>query len=174
MNTVDMTINGAPYSFPKEYLPINPELADIIMKEAVNIPGVRGETFGFRKRLTVDSETWDEPEEALVEDTLTREARLYQAASFLARKVMVGKVTKSRTVTINGMETYVPTETISLQILATPRMWAHFAALFKMSRGTSSASINGRECPIPEAAGPKEYNKACQKSLFHALTGRSR
>lgn len=162
MNTINMTINGKRHQFPESYLPTWPEAQDIIKDTAV-----RNEDGLYVIRI--NDHEWDE-------DTDDGDRWLDNMSRILAIELFNNKVSESRLAKIGETKTYSPTETISLQILRNPRIWAHFKPIFDHYPNNGRARINGREYALPAGEGNDSpaLNTARQKALFHALTGRRR
>lgn len=161
MNTIDMTINGKLHQFPQGYLPTWPEAKHLIKDTAV-----RNEDGHYVIRI--DNHIWEEDVDGnWWLDNLSR---------ILAIELFNNKVSQSRLVKIGETKTYSPTETVSLQVLRTPRIWAHFKPIFDLYPDEGRTWINGREYRLPadEDNESPELNDARRKALFHALTGRSR
>lgn len=159
MNTIDMTINGKPHQFPESYLPTWPEAQHIIQDTALcNADG--------RYIIRIDNREW-------VEDTDDGDRWLDNMSRILAVGLFNNRVSQSRLVAIGATRTYSPTETVSLQTLRSPRLWAHYKPIFDLYAGTGPLQINGSAYTLPAGDSP-DYDTASQKALFHALTGRRR
>ena len=158
MNTIDVTINGKLHQFPEGYLPTWPEAQHIIKNTAA-----RNEDDHYVIRI--DNHLWEEDADG--------DWWLDNMSRILAIELFNNKVSQSRLAAIGETKTYVPTETISLQVLRTPRIWAHFKPFFDLYTGEGRVRINGREYQLPAGDNP-EANDARRKALFHALTGRRR
>ena len=161
MNTIDMTINGEPHQFPEGYLPTWPEAQHIIQDTALrNEDG--------RHIIRIDNREW-------VEDTDGHGWWLDNMSHLIAVELFNNKVSRSRLVKIGETQTYCPTETVSLQILRNPRIWAHFKPIFDSYPDKGQAWINDRKYAMPPGSNNNPaLNTARQKALFHALTGRRR
>lgn len=161
MNTIDMTINGKHHQFPQGYLPTWPEAKHLIKNTATrNEDG--------RYTIRIDNHIWEE-EDIDSSDWLNNMSRI------LAVELFNNKVSQSRLVKIGETKTYSPTETVSLQVLRAPRIWAHFKPIFDLYAGTGPLRINGNTyAQISGDNDSPEVNDARRKFLFHALTGRSR
>ena len=156
-----MTINGKLHQFPQGYLPTWPEAKHLI-KDTV----MRNED--GRYVIRIDNHLWEE-------DTSDEEMWLDNMSRTLAVELFNNKVSQSRLVKIGETKTYSPTETVSLQVLRSPRIWAHFKPIFDLYAGTGPLRINGNTYTQPVGGNDDpELNEARRKFLFHALTGRSR
>lgn len=161
MNTIDMTINGKLNKFPQGYLPTWPEA-----KHMIKDTTVRNEDGHYVIRI--DNHIWEE-------DTADEDRWLDDVSRILAVELFNNKVSQSRLVKIGETKTYSPTETVSLQVLRTPRIWAHFKPIFDLYAGTGLLRINGNTYTQPVGDNDDSgVNEARRKFLFHALTGRSR
>lgn len=161
MNTIDMTINGKRHQFPESYLPTWPEAQHIIRDTTV-----RNEDGHYTIRI--DNHEW-------VEDVEDEDRWLDNMSRILAVELFNNRVSQSRLVKIGEIRTYSPTETVSLQILRAPRLWAHYKPIFDLYAGTGPLQINGNTYTQPSGSNDSpDVNEARRKMLFHALTGRRR
>lgn len=156
-----MAINGKRHQFPESYLPTWPEAQHIIRDTAI-----RDEDGHYVIRI--DKNIWEE-------DTDDGARWLDNMSRILAVELFNNKVSQSRLVTIGETRTYCPTETVSLQILRNPRIWAHFKPIFDSYPDKGQAWINDRKYAMPPGSNNNPaLNEARRKALFHALTGRRR
>lgn len=161
MNTIDMTINGTLHQFPQGYLPTWPEAQHIIRDTAI-----RDED--GRYVICIDGHEWKE------DATDNGWGWLDNMSRILAVELFNTKVSAFRLVSIEETQTYMPTETISMQVLRTKRMWAHFKPIFDLYAEIGPLRVNGNTYTQPAGDDSPEANEARRKILFYALTGKRR